>query len=35
MPKKTMYVVAITALVTLILSSKLKALPLLNKLPTV
>jgi hypothetical protein len=35
MNKKTGITVAITVLVTLILANKLKALPGLNKLPTV
>jgi hypothetical protein len=35
MNKKTMWTVAVTALIVLILSDKLKALPGLNKLPSV
>lgn len=35
MDKKTLTAVAITAIVVLIASTKLKSLPLLNKLPTV
>lgn len=35
MNKKTLTVVAVTVIVTLILSDKIKALPVVNKLPTV
>jgi hypothetical protein len=35
MPKKTVTVVIITALVTLVLANKLRALPGLNKIPSV
>jgi len=34
MNKKTMMVVGITALVVLIFASKIRSLPLINKLPT-
>jgi hypothetical protein len=35
MNQKTMIVVAVTAVVTLVLANKLRSLPLLNKIPTV
>lgn len=35
MNKKTMYTVAITAVVVLVLAPKLRSLPGLNKLPTI
>ena len=34
MNKKTMYTVAVTAVVVLILAPKLRSLPVVNKLPT-
>jgi hypothetical protein len=35
MNQKTMIIVAVTAILTLVLASKLRQLPLVNKLPTV
>lgn len=35
MNKKTLTIVAVTVLLTLALSSKLRSLPVLNKIPTV
>lgn len=35
MNKKTLTIVAVTALIAIILAPRLKTLPLLNKLPTV
>lgn len=35
MPKKTVMIVVVTVLVTLVLAPKLRSLPIINKLPTV
>jgi hypothetical protein len=35
MDKKTLTIIAVTALIVLVIAPKLKSLPLINKLPTV